>query len=208
MPSLRHNPTVDTIAGKGAGKSTVTVARTAEDGYLDAARDVILSVGWSRATLTGIAKRAGVSRMTLYRRWPDTRSLLADLLTRELTDLLADALAGGTDGTRAGLVDAICRTVRAMRADPLLARIVELDPELLLPYLLERRGRSQDLVAEALAGQLAEAQRSGEVRAGSPTVLARSILLAAHGFTLSAGTMGRPADYDRELRLMLDGYLR
>jgi hypothetical protein len=38
--------------------------------------------------------------------------------------------------------------------------------------------------------------------------MARAILLAAHGFTLSAHTMGRPADYDRELRLLLDGYLR
>jgi AcrR family transcriptional regulator len=179
----------------------------ADTAYLDAARDVILAVGWARTTLTGIAKRAGVSRMTLYRRWPDTRSLLADLLTRELSGILATALARDTGG-RAGIVDAVCHTVKALRADPLLARIIELDPELLLPYLLERRGRSQDLVASALAGRIAEAQRSGEVRAGSPTLMARSVLLAAHGFTLSAHTMGRVADYDRELRRMVDGYLR
>ena len=57
--------------------------RSPDDGYLDAAREAILAVGWSRTTLTDIARRAGVSRMTLYRRWPDTQTLLADLMTRE-----------------------------------------------------------------------------------------------------------------------------
>jgi AcrR family transcriptional regulator len=194
MTSIRH-----TIASRPAP----------DDPYLDAARDVILAVGWGRATLTSIAKRAGVSRMTLYRRWPDTRALLADLLTRELSGMLADtvARAGGVTG-RDALVDAVCRMVKALRADPLLARIIELDPELLLPYLLERRGRSQDLVAGVTANRIAAAQADGEVRAGSPTAMARAILLAAHGFTLSAHTMGRVGDYDRELRLLLDGYLR
>jgi AcrR family transcriptional regulator len=193
MTSIRHSPTVE--------------LREPEDAYLDAARDVILGVGWGRATLTDIARRAGVSRMTLYRRWPDTRALLADLLTRELSGLLAETVREDDEG-RAGLVDAVCRTVKALRVDPLLARIIELDPERLLPYLLERRGRSQDLVAGVLAERIGAAQRSGEVRPGSPTTLARAILLAAHGFLLSAHTMGRVADFDRELRILLDGYLR
>ena len=38
-----------------------------DDLYLDAAREAILAVGWSRTTLTDIARRAGVSRMTIYR---------------------------------------------------------------------------------------------------------------------------------------------
>ena len=68
MTSIRHNPETHT---------------SPDDGYLDAAREAILAVGWSRTTLTDIARRAGVSRMTLYRRWPDTQTLLADLMTRE-----------------------------------------------------------------------------------------------------------------------------
>ena len=68
MTSIRHNP---------------EDAPSPDDAYLDAAREAILAVGWSRTTLTDIARRAGVSRMTLYRRWPDTQTLLADLMTRE-----------------------------------------------------------------------------------------------------------------------------
>src|SRR3712207_8662087 len=40
-------------------------------GYLDAARACILDVGWKRTTLTEVARRAGVSRMTIYRTWAD-----------------------------------------------------------------------------------------------------------------------------------------
>ena len=50
---------------------------------LDAAREVILTVGWKRATLTDVARRAEVSRMTVYRAYPDMQSILADLMTRE-----------------------------------------------------------------------------------------------------------------------------
>nr|MDT0664439.1 helix-turn-helix domain-containing protein [Micromonospora sp. DSM 115978] len=42
---------------------------------LDAAEASLLAVGVRRTTLTDVARRAGVSRMTLYRRWPDLRTL-------------------------------------------------------------------------------------------------------------------------------------
>ena len=35
---------------------------------LDAVRDCVLAVGVRRTTLTDVARRAGVSRMTLYRK--------------------------------------------------------------------------------------------------------------------------------------------
>lgn len=196
MTSLRHN---------GAD-----VARSTADLALDAARESILAVGWSRTTLTEVARRAGVSRMTLYRTWPDMGGLLADLMTREWSDLVR-VDTGGTDALDR-LVRSCVDTVRAVRANPLFARIVELDPELLLPYLLERPGRSQRLVVEEIAGQVRAGQRTGEIRAGEPERLARSIVLACHGFTLSVHTMtGRgttEAQLDEELAAMLAGYLR
>ena len=47
-------------------------------------------------------------------------------------------------------------------------RIVELDPELLLPYLLSRRGRSQQAILDLVADQLRAGQATGEVRDGRP----------------------------------------
>ncbi|MGH2970425.1 MAG: helix-turn-helix domain-containing protein, partial [Solirubrobacteraceae bacterium] len=55
----------------------------AEDAVLDAARACVLAVGFRRTTFSDVARRAGVSRMTLYRRFPDLETLLSSLMTRE-----------------------------------------------------------------------------------------------------------------------------
>ena len=75
--------------------------------------------------------------------------------------------------TAGRLVDGVVATVRALREDELFVRIVELDPELLLPYLLARRGRSQDLVLDLLVDRIEQGQAAGEIRAGDPLPMAR-----------------------------------
>lgn len=158
------------------------------DAYLDAARDCILDVGWKRTTLTEVARRSGVSRMTIYRAWSDMGALLGDLMTREWSGIAATARRGHTH-TPADLAAAAVATVQALRDNDLFVRIVELDPELLLPYLLSRRGRSQQSLTEVLAAEIATGQREGAVRAGDPLAMARAIVLTGHGFVFSAMTM-------------------
>jgi AcrR family transcriptional regulator len=176
MTSLRH-----TVPSSGDPRL---------DAYLDAARDCILDVGWRRTTLTEVARRAGVSRMTIYRAWSDMSSLLGDLMTREWVGIAAATRVAATDTTTpAGIAAAALSTVRALRDNELFVRIVELDPELLLPYLLSRRGRSQEALIEILAAEIESGQRSGAIRAGDPVVMARSLTLAGHGFVFSAMTM-------------------
>ena len=158
--------------------------------YLDAARDCILDVGWRRTTLTEVARRAGVSRMTIYRTWSDMPTLLGDLMTREWDDLVdaqlgADLPADDVDR----LVLAVVGVVRALRNNELFVRILELDPELILPYLLSRRGRSQDHILLVTTRAVRAAQAVGQVRRGDPAVITRGLVLAAHGFVLSAHTM-------------------
>ena len=80
MTSLRHN------RDRGAASPDV---------YLDAARDCILDVGWRRTTLTEVARRAGVSRMTIYRTWADMPTLLGDLMTREWAGVVAEQVERG-----------------------------------------------------------------------------------------------------------------
>jgi AcrR family transcriptional regulator len=194
MTSLRHN-TDDQPSPR--------------DTYLDAARDCILDVGWRRTTLTEVARRAGVSRMTIYRTWTDMPQLLSDLMTREWAGVVADALAEEDPDTPTveRLVGDIVGTVRRLRDNELFLRIVDLDPELILPYLFSRRGRSQDAILELTVAALREAQAAGEVRDGNPELMARAMLLAAHGFVLSAHTMvGDDVsldDLDDELRRAL-----
>ncbi|WP_028653706.1 TetR/AcrR family transcriptional regulator [Nocardioides halotolerans] len=176
MSSLRHNPVED------------EPAREPRDAYLDAARDCILDVGWRRTTLTEVARRAGVSRMTIYRTWADMPTLLGDLMTREWAGVVTGQVT--QDGPAIGrITDAILGTVRQLRHNELFVRIVELDAELILPYLFSRRGRSQDLILALTAEAVAEGQEAGEIRRGNPVAIARAVLLAAHGFVLSVHTM-------------------
>src|SRR3954451_4276093 len=177
MTSLRHKgldsarPPADSARPPTySARPPADSATTAADLALDAAREAILAVGWSRTTLTDVARRAGVSRMTIYRNWPDMRALLADLMTREWSALMR----ADTEATSAldRLVRSGVATVRAIRANPLFARVVELDPELLLPYLLDRPGRSQRLVVDLIADQVRAGQATGEIRDGDPGLLA------------------------------------
>ena len=165
--------------------------------YLDAARACILDVGWRRTTLTEVARRAGVSRMTIYRTWSDMPAVLGDLMTREWGEVVAQAVVRGgrcvsCPGNQTAadrLVAEVVATTRALRENELFVRIVELDAELLLPYLLTRRGRSQQAIAELTTARIREGQADGSIRAGSPVAMSRALLLAAHGFVLSAHTM-------------------
>ncbi|MDQ6641668.1 MAG: TetR/AcrR family transcriptional regulator [Actinomycetota bacterium] len=206
MTSVRHKTLEPEWAGLTESDHTV----------LDAARASILAVGWRRTTLTDVARRAGVSRMTLYRRWPDMHGLLGDLMTREWTTAMRAAT--GAASREESLLEQVRRCVvqvaRAIREDELFAKIIDVDPELLLPYLLVRRGRSQELVLVMLEPLLEQGQRRHEIRPGDPALIARTLLLAAQGFTLSVQTMTdahraapRAADFDAELAILVERYL-
>ncbi|WP_203338239.1 TetR/AcrR family transcriptional regulator [Nocardioides limicola] len=158
--------------------------------YLAAARGLILDVGWRRATLTEVARRSGVSRMTIYRAWPDMERLLGDLLTEEWSQI-AGVVVDGKDAptTADGIADALITSLGALRSNDLIRRVLDLDPELLLPYLLQRRGRAQETSIHLLANRISAGQRAGEVRDGDPVVMARAIMLMLHGHALSSSTM-------------------
>ncbi|MCW7942833.1 TetR family transcriptional regulator [Streptomyces hygroscopicus] len=183
------------------------------DPVLDAVRDCVLAVGVRRTTLTDVARRAGVSRMTLYRRWPDVRSLVGDLMTREWIEVATRAMperAKGIDA-RTLIVDGLARGAEAFRAHPLFRKIIDVDPELLLPYVLDRRGASQEALLELLADAVREGHADGSVRSGHPERQARALLLVAQSFTLSLRTMTDEDDADlsteafsAELRTILE----
>src|ERR671917_1755390 len=109
-----------------------------EDGrLLDAARECVLAVGVRRTTVTDGARRAGVSGMTLYRRFPDLETVLSALMTREFGRLVEEAReAGHASGAdcRERAVRMVTMAAERLHGDPLFARLLDVDPEMLLPY--------------------------------------------------------------------------
>ncbi|MGI8332171.1 TetR/AcrR family transcriptional regulator [Actinomadura scrupuli] len=204
MTSNRHNqPELDPGPRQGVDN----------DAVLDAARDCVLAVGVRRTTLTDVARRAGVSRMTLYRRWPDVRTLVGDLMTREWVAVATSVprSAQGDPDVRTQLVDSLVTGVRAFRAHPLLRKIVEVDPELLLPYVLDRVGASQEAFLELFETALRNGHADGSIRPDHAVRQARALLLVVQSFALSLHTMTTGTDpelsaeaFDQELRHILD----
>lgn len=188
--------------------------RHSTDAVLDAVHASVLAVGVRRTTLTEVARRAGVSRMTLYRRYPDIDAVVRDLMTRQFGAVLREAhaeAAGRALHGRALLVGSVTSSVRRLRDDALFRRVLDVDPELLLPYITDRLGSTQRLATEFLLAGLRIGQTDGSVRDGNEEVLAHGILLSAQGFALSARTVSAVMDADAadaQLSRVLDGYLR
>lgn len=178
---------------------------------LSATKLCVLAVGVRRTTLTEVARRAGVSRMTVYRHYPDTTSLVAALMTREFGAQLAVVMkaASGRSDARARLVEATAAGVRALAGHALFRRVLDVDPEMLLPYLVVRLGRTQRMVLSLLRQLIEDGQADGSVRSGKPRILALSLMLALQSFLVSARlvSLGSRRAVDAELRTLVDRYL-
>jgi AcrR family transcriptional regulator len=179
------------------------------DKILDAAASCVLAYGVERVTLAEIARRAGVSRPTIYRRWPDTRALLAALLTARIIGVLRDLPA--RDGGREALVERIVGVAERLRHDEVVMSVFHSAPELAMVYIAERLGTSQQILIEAVASELETAQRDGSVRAGDPRQLAARCLLITQSTIQSAQIVAPILDADAlavELTHSLNGYLK
>lgn len=178
---------------------------------LRAARECVLANGLRRTTLTDVARRAGVSRMTLYRRFPDVASMVTRLVTVEFGEILRLARAAEPAGNaRNRLVAGVVRGIRLLHEAPLLQRVLRTDGELLLPYLVERLGSTQLAAEELLHEFIAAGHADGSVRPGDTAAQARSLLLLVQSFVISAGPATEDVSAEAltdELTHLLDGAL-
>ena len=176
------------------------------DRILAAAASCVVDFGVDRVTLAEIARRARVSRPTVYRRWPDTKSIVAALLTRHIIDVMRDAPLLGDD--RESLVRQIVTVADLLRRDELVMSV--LHSELAPIYITERLGASQQMLIDALAERLRMAQRHGSVRAGDPLQMATMVLLITQS-TIQSERIVRPildaGALAAELAHSLNGYL-
>jgi AcrR family transcriptional regulator len=179
------------------------------DPLLAATRECVMEVGLKRTTLADVARRAGVSRMTVYRQYGDLQTIVNKLLECELLALIDEARAAvaGLPTARERLVEAGVRTVEGLAHHPLYRRVLDLDPELLLPLVVDRFGSTQKAAIDLVAGQVAEGQQDGSIRPVDPRIAATCLQLTAQSFVFSARVVDRLPMSD-ELRHLLDAYLK
>lgn len=105
---------------------------------LDAAFEAIAVFGIARLSLEDVARRADLSRQTLYRYFRTKDDVVAAVILREEEALLEVVVAAGAthDTARDGLEASILATLTAAREHPLLGRLLETEPERVLPFLM------------------------------------------------------------------------
>lgn len=176
---------------------------------LDAADLLVERRGVHGVTIAELARRAELSRPTIYRNWSDADDVVRAALLRRVARILASFPA--SPGDRAALVDDVLRFITLFRADAVYARLLDDEPEAFTRYTLQRVGSSQRMILEWLATAIGAAQTGGSVRSGEPTEIAVMLLLIAQSAVLSHGTVAElisETAWERELRCALDGLLR
>jgi AcrR family transcriptional regulator len=172
------------LAGSGTRDDGTTEA------ILSSARAAVLDFGVRRTTLSDVARRAGVSRMTVYNRFGDLNDLMRELMTLEFGTLLERVAedAGGKDA-RGRLVAALVLIARQLPMNPLFRKVRAAEPELLAPYVLERLGGTQRVGLELIERSITDGQADGSVRGGNVRALAATVLLIEQSFVFSAATI-------------------
>jgi AcrR family transcriptional regulator len=180
-----------------------------DERILDAAYDLLLAVGAARLNMADIARQAGVSRATLYRRWPNVQAVLAALVTREFGAVTGQLAVNAANG-RESVVGSVVGIVTALRVHPLVRKIVEVDPEFLIPYLLHRRGSSSQAQLALIESGIRLGQADRSVRSGDASLMAKAVMLCAWSFVLTGPVLVPKRHYralDAELSALIDRYL-
>jgi AcrR family transcriptional regulator len=140
-----------------------TPADAVSERILDAALDLAGASGLRNLTMDQVARRAGVGRMTVYRRFGDRDGLVQALTVRESRRCLAelDSAADVSQPMEEQIAEGFVVSLRLAATHPLLARLATAEGDVVLQTLTARRGGVFTVATTFLAERLRAAQRSG-----------------------------------------------
>ncbi|MGH3759633.1 TetR/AcrR family transcriptional regulator [Actinophytocola sp.] len=182
------------------------------ESIVDAALAEFLAYGLRRTNVDVVARRAGVSRATLYRRFVGKDALVQAVLVRESRRFfgsIADAVTN-LDTAEERLVEGFVVGVRYARDDRLLNRLLASDPEALLPYLTTNGhlvvAAARDFLAWQAPDGLARQGPDVPVAGRTPAGVAEVFVRLAISFTLlPQGAI--PLHTDDDVRAFARSYL-
>lgn len=111
--------------------SVTSASDATTDRILDAAYEELLHFGLKGISIEDIAKRTGVARITIYRRFANKDDLLAAVALREGQRMFerVEAAIDASTSTKDQLVDGFAVMLNAVRNHPIVKRIVDAEPE-------------------------------------------------------------------------------
>ncbi|WP_238014464.1 helix-turn-helix domain-containing protein [Dactylosporangium sp. AC04546] len=176
---------------------------------LDAAYEQFCRMGIRRSTMEEVARRAGVSRITAYRRFATKDALVEQVVRREFRryfdQFLVDIVQAETVADRVvlGFVSAL----QAIRRNPLIGGLMSAEPELVIPSMISDGGRTQGTVQRFVAGQLRSEQHAGTISAGVDVELVAELWTRISSSFLITPSQIVDLDDDEQLRAIARQFL-
>ncbi|MBF6299594.1 TetR/AcrR family transcriptional regulator [Nocardia amamiensis] len=130
---------------------------------LESALSAFLDFGIKRTSMGEIARRAGISPATLYRRYESKNDLVEAVSVREAQRFVAaiDKRAQTVSGTEDQLVEIFVAFITAVAGNELLRRLLRTEPDLILPRLTTDAGPILAVGRDYLAGKLRQLRDAG-----------------------------------------------
>lgn len=130
---------------------------------LDAALDLAAASGIKNLTLEDVARRAGVGRVTVYRRFGDRQGLIESLGVREARRCLAvlDEATTTDQPIEVQVAEGFVAGLRLIREHPLVSRLVKHEPDVVLEALTNERAAIFPLARAYVAARLAASEGAG-----------------------------------------------
>lgn len=156
-------PTVPTMLQRILNKPDKTPA----DGekLLESAFSAFLDFGIKRTSMGEIARRAGISPATLYRRFESKNELIEAVTVREAQRFVADIDKRVQDvqGNDEQLAEIFVAFISAIASNELLLRLLRTEPDLILPKLTTDAGPILAIGRVYLAEKLRELRNTNGV---------------------------------------------
>lgn len=140
-----------------------------EVAILKAAAEEVALVGVGRLSLDVVARQAGVSRSTLYRRFPSRDALITELGHRTFAIAMSRLATVDVDsGPQEAAVACFCEGVRILTTDPTMRRFLQLDGDFTVSAGM-RQAAEHFLESASLA--MAKALRTAGATMADPDLL-------------------------------------
>jgi AcrR family transcriptional regulator len=147
-----------------------------EDAVLGAARSLLIEKGLSGCTIAAVAERAGVGKGTIYLRWPDKETLVADAIADAVTIDVPRPDTGSVRGDLLEILEALATGLRGDRGRLFAATVAELPRYPKLRLLCDQR--VMEPLASMIAEVIARGTRRREVRKVADPALVADLLFA------------------------------
>jgi len=168
---------------------------------LDAAVELVAASGLRHLTMDGVAARAGVGRMTVYRRFGDRERLIDSLAIRESRRCLAEIDATVDPGAPVDeqIAQGFLTSLRLVRDHPVLDRFARHEPETALAAVNQDGGAIFAISRAFVAERIRDAKRRGTVGDVEPDHVAEILVRIGFSFLLMPAT-ALPVEDDRAIR--------